>query len=69
MSEREKKIVETVLLAGCAYEIVALTTKKTPTITRILKVVGSKSYGRIALLLWVGYIAWHFLEPLEADEA
>lgn len=67
-SELEREIVRGIVLAGCAYEIVALTTRKIPTITRILRTVGSKRYGRAAVWLWVGYIAWHFLEPIETDE-
>lgn len=66
-SDKEHKVVHTILLAGCAYEIVALTTNKVPTITRILRTVGSKRFGKAALWLWVGYVAWHFLEPLETE--
>ena len=54
-----------VLLIGCTYEIIALTTRKVPTITRILRTVGATPAGRVPLWLWTGYVAWHFLEPLD----
>lgn len=60
-----QEILRAILLVGCAYEIVALTTRKVPTVTRILKTVGSKPYGKAALWLWTGYVSAHFLEPLD----
>ena len=60
-----QQILRGVLLVGCVYEIVALTTRKIPTVTRILKTLGSKPYGRAALWLWTGYVSAHFLEPLD----
>jgi len=60
-----KEILRGVLLVGCAYEIVALTTRKVPTVTRILKTIGSKPYGKAALWLWTGYVSAHFLAPLD----
>lgn len=65
MKVQSKEILRVVLLVGCAYEIVALTTRKVPTITRILKAVGSRPYGKAALWLWTGYVSAHFLEPLD----
>lgn len=61
----QQKALNAVLLVGCAYEIVALTTGKVPTITKILKTVGSKPAGKSLLWLWTGYISAHFLEPLD----
>lgn len=61
----QRELLRGVLLVGCAYEIVALTTRKVPTITRILKTLGSKPYGKAALWLWTGYVSAHFLEPLD----
>jgi len=67
MNNRSQQVLNTVLLVGCAYEIVALTTKKVPTITRILQTVGSKPHGKALLWLWIGYVSAHFLEPLDGQ--
>jgi hypothetical protein len=61
-------VLRGILVVGCVYEVVAVTTRKVPTITRILKTLGSKPYGKAALWLWTGYISAHFLEPLEKSE-
>lgn len=55
------------LLAGCAYEIVAILSRgRIPTITRLLKHTGKRHpLGKAILWLWCGYVSWHFLEPLE----
>lgn len=60
-----QKAMNVALLIGCAYEIVALLTKNVPTITRMLRVIGSKPFGKALLWMWCGYISWHFLEPME----
>ena len=65
MDARVQKALNAVLLVGCAYEIVALTTRRVPTITRILRTVGSKPQGKALVYLWIGYISAHFLEPLD----
>jgi len=65
MESRVQKALNAVLLVGCAYEIVALTTRRVPTITRILRTVGSKPQGKALVYLWIGYISAHFLEPLD----
>lgn len=65
MNPRTQKALNIMLLVGCAYEIVALTTNKIPTVTRVLKTIGSKPYGKAALWLWTGYVSAHFLEPLD----
>ena len=65
MNRHAEQVLRGVLLVGCVYEIAALTTRKVPTVTRILKTVGSKPYGKAALWLWTGYISAHFLEPLD----
>lgn len=53
----------TVVIAGCAYEIVALLTGKIPTITAIVKRLGRAKLGRLVVWGWCGFVAWHFLEP------
>lgn len=58
-------VLRGILVVGCVYEVVAVTTRKVPTITRILKTIGSKPYGKAALWLWTGYVSAHFLEPLD----
>ena len=68
MDKYTKEILRGVLLVGCAYEIVALTTRKVPTVTRILKTIGSRPYGKAALWLWTGYVSAHFLEPLDEQQ-
>lgn len=61
-----QKLLNTALLLGCAYEIVALLWKKVPTITKMLKLMGSKPFGKALLWMWCGYISWHFLEPVDS---
>jgi len=68
MDERSFRALRAALLVGCAYEIIALTTGKVPTVTRIMKTVGSKPYGKAILWLWTGYVSAHFLEPLDEDK-
>lgn len=65
MNKYTNEILRGILLVGCAYEIVALTTRKVPTVTRILKTIGARPYGKAALWLWTGYVSAHFLEPLD----
>lgn len=49
---------------GCAYEIVALTRPRIPTITALVKRFREAStFGRFVVWAWCGYVAWHFLEP------
>ena len=60
-----QQVLRGILLVGCVYEVVALTTRKVPTVTRILKTIGSRPYGKAALWLWTGYVSAHFLEPLD----
>lgn len=53
-----------VLVAGCLYEVVAITTNRVPTITAVIKSIGrGHPLGRAVVWAWCGYIAWHFLEP------
>lgn len=52
------------IVAGCAYEIVAVSTGYVPTITATIKAVGrAHPLGRFLVWGWCGFIAWHFLEP------
>lgn len=68
MKFESKEILRGILLVGCIYEVVALTTRKVPTVTRILKTIGSRPYGKAALWLWTGYVSAHFLEPLDEPQ-
>lgn len=68
MKIQSKEILRGILLVGCVYEVVALTTRKVPTVTRILKTIGSRPYGKAALWLWTGYVSAHFLEPLDEPQ-
>lgn len=62
-----QKVLNYLLAIGCVYEVFALATRKVPTITRILRLTGSSHpLGRALIWLWVGYVSWHFLEPLES---
>jgi hypothetical protein len=65
---KTQDVLRAMLLVGCVYEIVALTTRKVPTVTRILKTIGSRPYGKAALWLWTGYVSAHFLEPLDEPQ-
>ena len=51
-----------VIAAGCAYEILALTTDRVPTITAIVKMSGRFRFGRLILIAWLGFIVDHFIE-------
>ena len=51
-----------VIAAGCAYEILALTTDRVPTITAIVKMSGRFRFGRLILIAWLGFIVEHFIE-------
>lgn len=68
MKIQSKEILRGILLVGCVYEVVALTTRKVPTVTRILRTIGSRPYGKAALWLWTGYVSAHFLEPLDEPQ-
>lgn len=47
---------------GCAYEIVALTTNRVPTITAIIQRSSRLPWiGRIGLWLWLGAVVDHFI--------
>ena len=52
-------------MAGCVYEVIAVGTDQVPTITEIVKYVGRQRWGKVIAWTWCGYVAWHFLEPLE----
>lgn len=66
MKVTTQKAMNVMLLLGCTYEIVAILWRRVPTITRVLKLLGSKPVGKALLWMWCGYISWHFLEPLDA---
>ena len=51
------------VIVGCAYELVALTTGRLPTITKLVKTLGHHPVGRVLVWAWCGFIAWHFLSP------
>lgn len=53
--------IEKLTITGCVYEVVALTTGKVPTITRLVRIIGRHRAGRALAWLWVGYVAGHFL--------
>ncbi len=59
---KPEKAMNLLLLIGCAYEVVALVTPL-PTITAIIKRIGSLKLGKMLVWTWCGYVAWHFLEP------
>lgn len=54
-----------VIVAGCLYEIVALTTDRVPTITAIVHDIGRRGFlGRLAVWSVGGFVAWHFMEKI-----
>lgn len=72
MNNLKYKLLRLGLIAGCAYEIVAVArqirrpyTQKPPTVTRIVRRVGAHPYGKLALWAWIGYVATHFAEPFD----
>ena len=53
------------VVAGCAYEIVALTTRRVPTITSLVHELGRRGpAGRLAVWAIGGFVAYHFMEKL-----
>jgi hypothetical protein len=74
MSNLKYRLARVGLIAGCIYEIVAVSrqivkpnTQSPPTITKIVRTVGAHPYGKLALWAWIGYVATHFGEPLDKD--
>ena len=61
-----QRVLNYLLATGCIYEVIALATRRVPTITRILRLTGTKPFGKALVWMWCGYISWHFLEPLES---
>jgi len=61
----EPDLLAAAVVIGCCYEVLALTTRRVPTITRLVRVTASHRHGRFAAWLWCGFVAWHFLEPLD----
>lgn len=55
------------VLAGCMYEIVAITTDRVPTITRIMHNANRNPAGRFVVWLWCGFCAAHFLVEAAED--
>jgi hypothetical protein len=52
-----------VIAAGCVYEVVALIVPRVPTITAIIQRSSRLPWvGRVALWLWLGFVADHFVE-------
>ena len=52
-----------VIAAGCAYEIVAVTSDRVPTITAVVQRSSRLSWiGRVGLWLWLGFIVDHFID-------
>lgn len=52
-----------IIAAGCAYEIVALTTNRVPTITAIVQRSSRLPWiGRVSLWLWLGFTVDHFID-------
>jgi len=50
------------VVGGCTYEIVALTTDRVPTVSRLVK-LASRGHPllRTVAWLWCGAWAWHFV--------
>ena len=52
-----------IIAVGCAYEIVAVTTDRVPTITATVQRSARLPWvGRIALWLWLGFVVDHFVD-------
>lgn len=65
MNTTTQKLLNIALLVGCIYEIIALVTRTVPTITRLLRLLGTMRFGKALVWMWCGYVSWHFLEPLD----
>lgn len=50
------------LVIGCGYEIVAIVSRRVPTITAICHTVSRTRIGRFLLWLWLGFVVDHFVE-------
>ena len=51
------------LTVGLVYELVALWTKKVPTLSKIAQSAHRHPIGRFVVWAWCGAWAWHFMEP------
>ena len=52
-----------IIAIGCAYEIVAVTTDRVPTITAMVQRSSRMGWaGRFALWLWLGFCVDHFID-------
>jgi len=60
MDARLQRFLNTALLIGCIYEVIALLSHAVPTVTRLLRVLGSKPFGKVRVWLFCGFASWHF---------
>lgn len=56
-----QKLFNVLLGLGCTYEVAALATRKVPTITKLLRRARRDKVGHLMVLLWIGFIAEHFV--------
>lgn len=60
-----EQIGRAIVVAGCVFEVVALTTQKIPTITAVVHSVGRRGLaGRLVVWAIGGFVAFHFMEKL-----
>ena len=50
------------ITAGCAYEIVAVSTDRVPTITAIVQRSSRYRFGRVLMALWLAIWIDHFID-------
>ena len=60
---RRPDLWRSVVIAGCAYEIVALVSDRVPTISEVVLAVSQHRVGRFAAWMFVGGWAAHYLAP------
>ena len=54
-----------IVVVGCGYEFVALSTRRVPTITALVHALGTRGFGgRIAVWAIGGFVSFHFTEKL-----
>ena len=61
MDARLQRFLNTALLIGCIYEVIALLSHAVPTITKLLRLLGSKPFGKVLVWAWCGFVSYHFM--------
>ena len=65
-----ERAVRAVFVVGCLYEAAAVSTRRVPTWTHLVKTARDRHpVGRLLVWTFLGFVSWHFLEPLPAVDS